>query len=72
MRAIWAVISILIFLALLYLGFQALVSIGWVVGWAIVAIVVFLIIAEVITSAVGFGTVVTIIVLLIIGELFLW
>lgn len=72
MHVVWGLLSAVILIALIYLGVSAVVSIGWAFGFGLISLVVFLLIFKVIDDFVGWGAVVTIIVVFILLEWFMW
>lgn len=72
MRWLWGIVSVVILVALIYLGAQAIISIGWIFGWGVVSVVVFLIMLKVITDIVGFTTIAFVVLILLLLEMTIW
>lgn len=72
MGYVWGLISLVIFFALLYLGVQAVISVAWSIGFGLVSLVIFLLVFKVINDYLGWGFIVTILIVLVILELVVW
>lgn len=68
----WAIISIIILAIVFYLGFTAVINIGWVIGFALITLVVFFVVFEILDNVFGLGTIGAIILALILFQLFAW
>ncbi|SDE59879.1 hypothetical protein SAMN04487777_11761 [Priestia aryabhattai B8W22] len=72
MDKIWAIVSVVVLAIVFYLGFTAVVNIGWVIGFGLITLVVFFITFEILDSVFGLGTIGAIILALILFQLFAW
>jgi len=68
----WAIISVIVLAIVFYLGFTAVVNIGWVIGFALITLVVFFVVFEILDNVFGLGTIGAIILALILFQLFAW
>ncbi|MGN7485346.1 hypothetical protein ACTHPB_27890 [Priestia megaterium] len=68
----WAIISVIVLAIVFYLGFTAVVNIGWVIGFALITLVVFFVVFEILDNVFGLGTIAAIIIALILFQLFAW
>ena len=68
----WAIISVIVLAIVFYLGFTAVVNIGWVIGFALITLVVFFVVFDILDHVFGLGTIGAIILALILFQLFAW
>ncbi|MCM3774042.1 hypothetical protein M3225_26865 [Priestia aryabhattai] len=68
----WAIISVIVLAIVFYLGFTAVINIGWVIGFALITLVVFFVVFEILDNVFGLGTIGAIILALILFQLFAW
>lgn len=72
MNKTWAIISVIVLAIVFYLGFTAVVNIGWVIGFGLITLVVFFVVFEILDNVFGLGTIGAILLALILFQLFAW
>ncbi|WP_455920454.1 hypothetical protein [Priestia megaterium] len=68
----WAIVSVVILAIMFYLGFTAVINIGWVIGFGLITLVVFFVVFEILDNVFGLGTIGAILLALILFQLFAW
>lgn len=71
-NTVWGVITFLIILGLIWLGVEAVLSIGWVIGLGLIPILILLLVLKVIDVTIGWGFIVGILIILFVLELLVW
>lgn len=72
MSYVWGILSLVILGIAIYLGVGAVISFGWAIGWGIVTLVIFLIALDILEDMIGIGTIVAILLILLLLQVFVW